>query len=109
MYCHAHPGGKSLLRALNSEDGIHWELPSLELVEFEGLRDNSNPARKPSPKGSLSLPIFYVHLEFFNGDGLTGGGRTSKDPHTDQVFSHCEQLGPRLEGQPAAIDHRLAQ
>jgi len=52
MYYHAQHGEESLVCALGSADGIHWERPSLGLVEFDGSTDNNITN---CPPGSLSI------------------------------------------------------
>ena len=41
MYYQAWGGGKSMLCALNSTDGVNWEHPNIGLVDFNGSKENN--------------------------------------------------------------------
>jgi hypothetical protein len=52
LYYRVWIGGRELLCALDSDDGIHWERPCLGLVEWEGSRENNITN---CPPGGLSI------------------------------------------------------
>ena len=42
-----------------SEDGIHWTRPKLELEEYEGSRDNNLVRLEPAPLGAINLKVLH--------------------------------------------------